>query len=81
MEIVGKNPETITKYVIDLPTIIYSIIRLTNYNKFIVASKNDLGAIKDYKKCFQNGYYIYIIDHPYKDNISAIYCMLSGNEK
>jgi hypothetical protein len=68
VEVIQNNPETVVKYVIDLPAIVYSIIKLTSYKKFVLASTDDLGIIKTYKKCIKDGYYIYIIDHPYTED-------------
>jgi hypothetical protein len=63
VEIIENSPETVSKYLIDSPAIVYSIIKLTKHKEFIVASENDLGTISTYQKYIKDGYYIYIINH------------------
>jgi len=68
VEIVEENPETVVKYVIDIPTIVFSILRLTRYKKFVIASEKDLGTIGSYEKCFRDNYFIYVVDKPYQND-------------
>lgn len=79
VEVIQNNPETVVKYVNDFPSIVYSIIKLTGYKKFVIASTDDLGTISTYDKCIKDGYYIYIIDHPYTEDSCWGYNLIFSN--